>query len=77
MLLIKNTLSNQHITAAILSFLLIIYRTELYASDKTIFKSDTRFFHKNNEAQIWSKIKSNVKTIQAGIWNHKCKVYVS
>ena len=77
MLLIKNTLSNQHITAAILSFLLIIYRTELYASDKTIFKSDTRFFHKNNEAQIWSKIKSNVKTIQAGIWNLKCKVYVS
>ena len=32
--------------------------------------------HKNNEDQIWPKIKNNVRTIQAGngIWNHKCKV---
>ena len=25
----------------------------------------------NNEAQICPKIKNNVRTIQAGIWNHK------
>ena len=32
-------------------------------------------FYKNNEAQICPKFKNNVGTIQAGIWNHKCKVY--
>ena len=26
---------------------------------------------KNNEAQIWPKIKKNVRTIQAGIWNYE------
>ena len=35
------------------------------------------FFYKNNEAQMWPKIKNNVRTIQAGIWNHKCKFYFS
>ena len=30
---------------------------------------------KNNEAQIMPKVKNNVRTIQAGIWNHKYKVY--
>ena len=43
---------------------------------------DTRFlfkkqFYKNNAAIICPKIKNNVRTIQAGIWNHKCKVYFS
>ena len=33
--------------------------------------------YKNNGAKIWPKIKNNVRTIQAGIWNHKCKVYFS
>ena len=33
-------------------------------------------FYKN-EAQIWPKIKNNVGTIQAGIWNHRWKVYFS
>ena len=34
-------------------------------------------FYKNNEAQIWPKIRKNERTIQAGIWNHKSKVYFS
>ena len=34
-------------------------------------------FYNNNEAQIWQKIKSNVRTIQAGVWNHACKVCFS
>ena len=34
----------------------------------------TRFLlYKNNEAQIWPKIKNKLRTIQAGIWNNKCK----
>ena len=40
----------------------------------------TRFYKNNickNEAQIWPKIKNNVRTMKAGIWNHKCKVYFS
>ena len=32
-----------------------------------------RTINKNNEAQTWSKIKNNVRTIQAGIWNHNAK----
>ena len=31
-------------------------------------------FYKNNEAQIWPKTKNNVRTIEAGVWNHRCKV---
>ena len=31
----------------------------------------------NNKAQICPKIKNNVKTIEAGIWNRKCKIYFS
>ena len=46
---------------------------ELY--NKIIFRYIHAFlyeqFYKNNEAQIWPKIKNNVRTIQAGIWNHK------
>ena len=39
---------------------------------------DTRFFfNKNNEAQIWPKSKNKLRTIEAGTWNHKCKVYFS
>ena len=33
--------------------------------------------YKNNEAQIWPKIRNNVRTIQAGIWKHRCKVCLS
>ena len=34
-------------------------------------------FYKNNEAQIWPKIKNNIRTIQTGVWNHKYEVYFS
>ena len=52
----------------------------LIYSEILLLLVDTRFlfkeqFYKNNAAQIWPKIKNNVRTIQAGIWNHKCKVY--
>ena len=54
----------------------------LIYSEILLLLVDTRFlfkeqFYKNNAAQIWPKIKNNVRTIQAGIWNHKCKVYFS
>ena len=35
----------------------------------------TLFFYKNNEAQIYPKIKNNVKTIQVGIWNHNSIIF--
>ena len=45
-----------------------------------VCKTNTRFFYKNNfirttRARICQKIKNNARTIQAGILNHKCKVY--
>ena len=46
---------------------------DLRSSLYTLFKK--KQLYKNNAAQNWPKIKDNVRTIQAGIWNHKCKVY--
>ena len=47
-----------------------------------IFRSQiSHFFYKNNfirtRLKVWSKIKNNVRTIQVGIWKHKCKVCFS
>ena len=40
-----------------------------------IFLFTRFFFYKNNEAQIYPKIKNNVKTIQVGIWNHNSIIF--
>ena len=54
---------------------------EKYGRGVYMFTKYTLFlqqqFYKNNEAQICPQIKNNITTIQAGIWNHKRKVYFS
>ena len=42
-------------------------------AEPVLFGRSEQFY--KNEAQIWPKVKNNIRTIQAGIWNHKCKIY--